>query len=263
MIKLFLLKFKDVFYSLEISETDKLQEGLEIYRRTAPDMILLDGELPDSTFQTTLEAIPEFSENSAVIVLTNHERVEYVVAAMKNGAKDFMNKKMLANGKEFIQSLTKAWTRFEEQKIKETNKLPTLRIKTVGEELLNLAEQNMSKEDLRALIEFSNYARANFEEHQKKINKLYSAMFENNGVPSIKTQIDNIRRDQEVILNKMLEDQDDEDKANEQRDVLIAEKGKIKMTGRYALWGIALTGVATIFGAIINKVISWLFPHIP
>ena len=50
-------------------------------------------------------------------------------------------------------------------------------------------KSRLSQPELKSLIEFSTFAKANLETVQKKIEKMYQTIYEGNGTPSMKQDI--------------------------------------------------------------------------
>ncbi len=246
LIKLHLLKFKDAFYSLEIHEAGTVEAGKEIYNDREPDMVILDGNLPDSNFEETLKLIPTFAVNSAVVMLTNQERMDGIVEAMKLGAVDYLTKQVLGDGKNFIKILTAAWSSFERKKISQTGAMPTLRVKQVGEELVAAAEKTMTPIELRNLIDFSQYAKANIEELTRKITRLYTTVYEGNessNSPSMKQEISEMKEKTDQIHKKLTEN---------------LELDKVKVTERWKVIGAIVVALGGALGVFANFAVEFL-----
>ncbi|BAU63661.1 PAS/PAC Sensor Signal Transduction Histidine Kinase [Stanieria sp. NIES-3757] len=84
---------KDGIYSYTTIEAETGEEGLELYHRQNPDLILLDFFLPD---MNGLEFIQELKTNyarlSPIIMLTGAGNEEIAVQAMKAGVQDYLIK---------------------------------------------------------------------------------------------------------------------------------------------------------------------------
>ena len=65
-------------------------EGIEMFRRAKPDLVLLDLKLPDMTGFDVLTAIRD--DNPVVIMITAHGDVPLAVKALQNGAENFLTK---------------------------------------------------------------------------------------------------------------------------------------------------------------------------
>jgi diguanylate cyclase (GGDEF)-like protein/PAS domain S-box-containing protein len=80
--------------SYEVIEAETLGEGLELYRREAPDLILLDYLLPDGT---GIDFIEEGGSEirCPIVVLTGQGNVRIAVEMMKAGAVDYLVKEDL------------------------------------------------------------------------------------------------------------------------------------------------------------------------
>ncbi|HEY6844318.1 MAG TPA: sigma-54 dependent transcriptional regulator, partial [Thermoanaerobaculia bacterium] len=76
----------------EVREAERGASALTEMRRRLPDAIILDYKLPDSTALDLLPQILSISDSVAVIVLTAHATIDLAVAAMKQGADQFLTK---------------------------------------------------------------------------------------------------------------------------------------------------------------------------
>ena len=68
------------------------QEGLDLFRREAPDLILLDVVMPGMDGLTLLKTIRAEDARIPVIMLTGNKTVKSAVEAMKLGAADYLSK---------------------------------------------------------------------------------------------------------------------------------------------------------------------------
>jgi DNA-binding NtrC family response regulator len=83
--------------ALEASGEDVLtartgEEGLDLFQKESPDLVLLDHWLPGMNGDEVLQAIKETNPDIPVIVMTAQGSVELAVNAMKMGAFDFLIK---------------------------------------------------------------------------------------------------------------------------------------------------------------------------
>jgi DNA-binding NtrC family response regulator len=76
----------------EISEAENRPNALAEARRMRPDAIILDYKLRDCTALELLPQLKTIDPSVAVIVLTAHASVELAVAAIKEGAEQFLTK---------------------------------------------------------------------------------------------------------------------------------------------------------------------------
>jgi DNA-binding NtrC family response regulator len=76
----------------EVSEAENRPNALAEARRMRPDAIILDYKLRDCTALELLPQLKTIDPSVAVIVLTAHASVELAVAAIKEGAEQFLTK---------------------------------------------------------------------------------------------------------------------------------------------------------------------------
>ena len=67
-------------------------EGLELCRRSAPEVVLLDKELPDTDGLNVLRILRQEQLDSGVILLTGFGDIPSAVEAMQLGAENFLTK---------------------------------------------------------------------------------------------------------------------------------------------------------------------------
>lgn len=68
------------------------QAGLDMARRHAPDLVLVDLKMPGMNGIAYLEAVKAFDPDVAAVVITGYATLEVAVEAMKAGAYDFLAK---------------------------------------------------------------------------------------------------------------------------------------------------------------------------
>ena len=72
--------------------TKTLVEGIAAAGRSAPDIVLLDLSLPDSSGLATVRALRAALPDAPVVVLTGNDEKSLVVAALESGAQDYLVK---------------------------------------------------------------------------------------------------------------------------------------------------------------------------
>ena len=76
----------------EVLTAESGEEGLEIYKADAPDIVLLDLNMPGIGGIETLKAIKKLNSDAIVIIITAYGDIETAVSAIKMGAYDFVEK---------------------------------------------------------------------------------------------------------------------------------------------------------------------------
>ncbi len=76
----------------EVLCASNAQEGLDLFRRESPDLVLLDVVLPDTDGLVLLQTFRSEDRSVPVIMLTALKTVQTAVEAMKKGAADYLNK---------------------------------------------------------------------------------------------------------------------------------------------------------------------------
>lgn len=76
----------------EILQAADAQEGLEVFRKEGPDLVLLDVILPGTDGLAVLQTLRSESKMVPVIMLTGTKLVKTAVDAMKLGAADYLSK---------------------------------------------------------------------------------------------------------------------------------------------------------------------------
>jgi DNA-binding NtrC family response regulator len=68
------------------------EEGLEMFKANAPDIVILDLNMPGMGGIETLKSLKKLSNDVIVIIITAHGDIETAVSAIKLGAYDFVEK---------------------------------------------------------------------------------------------------------------------------------------------------------------------------
>lgn len=81
------------------------QKALEVIRRTSPDVVLVDVEMPlMSGLQLIQEAVKE-NANLCFVVISGYQEFDYALEAMRNGVLDYLTKPIVPD--RFIATMTK------------------------------------------------------------------------------------------------------------------------------------------------------------
>jgi DNA-binding NtrC family response regulator len=78
--------------SYDILQAADAQEGLDLFRKDAPDLVLLDVILPGTDGLAVLQTLRSENKMTPVIMLTGTKSVKTAVDAMKLGAADYLSK---------------------------------------------------------------------------------------------------------------------------------------------------------------------------
>ncbi|KJS28823.1 MAG: histidine kinase [Desulfatitalea sp. BRH_c12] len=68
------------------------EEGLEVFRKESPDLVLTDIKMPGMDGIEVLKHIKKVSPDTEVIIITGHGDIDNAIEALKFGASDFINK---------------------------------------------------------------------------------------------------------------------------------------------------------------------------
>jgi len=68
------------------------EEGLKVFERESPDIVLTDIKMPGMDGIEVLSRIKEYERDSEVIIITGHGDIDNAIEALKYGASDFINK---------------------------------------------------------------------------------------------------------------------------------------------------------------------------
>ena len=75
-----------------IAEAEDGIEGLNIYKKLNPDLVILDIRMPNMTGIEFLKAIKEYDENAKVLICSAIEDRSIIIEAKKLGAIDYITK---------------------------------------------------------------------------------------------------------------------------------------------------------------------------
>ncbi|MBI1388839.1 MAG: response regulator [bacterium] len=73
-------------------EAEDGREGVELFKRERPDMVLMDIEMGRTSGLEALKEIREVDKKTPVIIMTGNATPEYVSTAVKHGMTDFLAK---------------------------------------------------------------------------------------------------------------------------------------------------------------------------
>lgn len=76
----------------EVIEAEEGLDALDKYVAIAPDLVLLDIELPDMNGHLVLQEIMRFDPDAFVVMLSGNSQKENVIAALEDGAQGFVTK---------------------------------------------------------------------------------------------------------------------------------------------------------------------------
>jgi two-component system NtrC family sensor kinase len=68
------------------------EEGLEIFAKDKPDIVLTDIKMPGMSGIEVLKTVKELDEETEVIIITGHGDIDSAIEALHYGASDFINK---------------------------------------------------------------------------------------------------------------------------------------------------------------------------
>ena len=76
----------------EVLTAESGEDGLEVYKNDAPDIVLLDLNMPGIGGIETLKQIKKLNSDAIVVIITAYGDIETAVSAIKMGAYDFVEK---------------------------------------------------------------------------------------------------------------------------------------------------------------------------
>ncbi len=68
------------------------EEGLEVFKKSSPDIVVTDIKMPGMDGLELLKQIKEIDPDREVIIVTGHGDVDSTITALQYGASDFINK---------------------------------------------------------------------------------------------------------------------------------------------------------------------------
>jgi DNA-binding NarL/FixJ family response regulator len=77
--------------------------GIELYRQTTPDVIVMDLRLPGVNGFDAIAAIRKLNKSARIAVLSNYEGSEDIYRAIRNGAMAYLTKD--ASGEELVEAI--------------------------------------------------------------------------------------------------------------------------------------------------------------
>lgn len=92
------------FAGCAITVVAKLEDAKAIIARHAPDFIILDLTLSDSSMEETLKHVEDMEGKSPLLILTGHD-VDRVKAEIPNLAVDIASKEMITSSRGFLFNL--------------------------------------------------------------------------------------------------------------------------------------------------------------
>jgi DNA-binding NtrC family response regulator len=75
-----------------VEEAENCVTGIDVFRKTRPDLAIVDYRLPDGTALDVLARFRALDENVPVVVLTAHGSIDLAVRTIKEGAEQFLTK---------------------------------------------------------------------------------------------------------------------------------------------------------------------------
>jgi DNA-binding NarL/FixJ family response regulator len=80
-----------------VGEAEGGEQGIELVRELAPELVVLDLGLPDVDGMEVTRRIREFNPDCKILILTSHETEEEVISALSVGANAYCLKDIVSN----------------------------------------------------------------------------------------------------------------------------------------------------------------------
>ena len=81
-----------------VGETGRADSALTLARALRPDLVLVDISLPDGSGMDLIPLLKKALPKTAVMMVTMHSKVDYIVTAFKAGATGFVTKNSAPSG---------------------------------------------------------------------------------------------------------------------------------------------------------------------
>lgn len=134
-----------------VSEAGNGTECLEKLRRTEPDVLLLDINMPMQNGIEVLQKIRDRNMNTRVLILTVHNEVEYLVKAVDIGVNGYLMKDSTSG------ELRKAiYSVMKNENYIQSSLIPLLNSKLVARDIDNEKIEDLTKREIEVLINIAN-----------------------------------------------------------------------------------------------------------
>jgi DNA-binding NarL/FixJ family response regulator len=80
-----------------VGETSNGNDGLRMVKERQPDLVLLDLSLPDMRGIDLIGDIIRFSKDTAILIVSMHSKIDYIVQSFQHGAMGYIVKESAAN----------------------------------------------------------------------------------------------------------------------------------------------------------------------
>jgi YesN/AraC family two-component response regulator len=101
-------------YGYQVLTAQNGSEGIEIFKKEQPPIVLTDIKMPGMDGLAVLKQIKQINPNTEVIVITGHGDMELAKQALDLDAVDFINKPIKKEALD--EALNKAWAKLGSQK---------------------------------------------------------------------------------------------------------------------------------------------------